>query len=61
MNAEISHRIDGSRTPGIEKNLYSKKYSMGSKTHAKILLALDENQGKKLPTIKNCCSSLRDQ
>ena len=36
----------------LKKYLYSKKYSMESKTHAKILLALDENQGKKLPAMK---------
>ena len=36
----------------LKKYLYSKKYSMESKTHAKILLALDEKQCKKLPVMK---------
>lgn len=36
----------------LKKYLSSKKYSMESKTHAKILLALDENQGKELQAMK---------
>jgi transposase len=36
----------------LKKYLYSKKYSMESKTHAKILLNLDEKENTKLATMK---------
>lgn len=36
----------------LKKHLYLMKYSMESKTHAKIHLTLDENQSKKLPAMK---------
>lgn len=40
----------------LKKCLYSKKYSMESKTHAKILLSMDENQNIKLPAMKSIAS-----
>lgn len=36
----------------LKKCLYSKRYSMESKTHARILLSLDENESPKLPAMK---------
>jgi|WetSurMetagenome_2_1015567.scaffolds.fasta_scaffold193030_3 hypothetical protein len=36
----------------LKKCLYSKKYSMENKAHAKILLSMDENEITKLPAMK---------
>lgn len=45
-------RLTDNEHQKLKKCQYSKRYSMESKTHAKILLSLDENGNPKLPAMK---------
>ena len=45
-------RLTDNERQELKKCLYSKKYSMENKTHAKILLSMDENENTKLPAMK---------